>query len=44
MKPQFGVDEDKFDVFLRGKIYPYGSRFDKIMSLLQTTLKITQTG
>lgn len=44
VKPQFGVDDDKFDVFLRGKIYPYGPRFDKIMNLLSSTLKMTQSG
>ena len=38
------MDDDKFDIFLRGKIYPYGPRYDKIMNLLSSTLKITQSG
>lgn len=44
VKPQFGVDEEKFDVFLRGKLYDYGKRFYKIMHSLEDAVNITRNG
>ena len=44
IRPQFGVDEEKFDTFLRGKIYDYGSRFKKITDTLGHSIEITKTG
>lgn len=44
IKPQFGVDEEKFDTFLRGKIYDYGSKFTKIIETLSHAVEITKTG
>lgn len=38
IKPQFGVDEEKFDTFLRGKIYDYGGRFNKITETLSHSI------
>lgn len=44
VKPQFGIDDEKFDVFLRGKLYNYGKRFEKIMHTLQDAVNITKNG
>lgn len=44
VKPQFGIDDEKFDVFLRGKLYSYGKRFEKIMHTLQDAVNITKNG
>lgn len=44
VKPQFGIDEEKFDVFLRGRLYDYGKRFYKIMHTLEDAVNITKNG
>lgn len=44
VKPQFGVDEEKFDVFLRGKLYNYGPRYNKILDILNSSKDICLNG
>lgn len=44
VKPQFGVDEEKFGVFMRGKLYDYGKRFYNIMKTLDNAIDITKNG
>ena len=35
VKPQFGVDEEKFGVHGRGTIINYGPSYDRVMNTLQ---------
>lgn len=37
MKPQFGVDEEKFGAYFREKVINYGSSFDRVMNSLMET-------
>jgi vesicle-fusing ATPase len=37
VRPQFGVDEEKFGAYFREKVVNYGPSFDRIMSSLQET-------
>lgn len=39
VKPDFGVDEDKFESRLRGQIISYGPKFDTLMNSLQSSIK-----
>lgn len=42
VRPQFGVDEEKFEVLLRGRLYDYGKRYYKIMHTLEDAVEITR--
>lgn len=35
VKPQFGIDEDKFSTYFREKVVNYGGNFDFILNNLQ---------
>lgn len=37
VKPQFGVDEQKFGVYARGGVINYGPTYDRVMNTLQET-------
>ena len=38
VKPQFGADTEKFEIFLRNDLIRFGPRFDKIQALLQQNI------
>ena len=38
VKPQFGADTDKFEVFLRNDLIDYGANFKKIQTLLKQSI------
>lgn len=44
VRPQFGVDDDKFKVLLRNDLINYGQRFQKIQNLIKNSISQTKTG
>lgn len=44
VRPQFGVDDDKFKVLLRNNLINYGQRFQKIQFLIKNSISQTKTG
>lgn len=38
IKPAFGFDEDKFDVYLRNPLVDYGERYHKIQYILKNAI------
>ena len=44
VKPQFGVDLDKFEILVRNDIYNYGTKFSQIMTILQSSIDQVKLG